>query len=105
MGNLHQFRTEARSRKYSIHVRHTLPSYELVLFVTGWICIVLSFFYAKGYQLVAPIVVAVLWLLFWIVVHRWIKYETSGQLERDFDAIWTEVAKAVNESRENKSKV
>ena len=55
-----------------------------------------AFFYAKGYhQLLAPIVIAVLWLLFWIVVRRWINYETSGQLERDFDVIWTEVAKAV----------
>jgi len=103
---IRQFRTTAeRSRKYSIHVRYTLPSYGLVLLVTGWICIVLSLFYAKDYQLVVPIVIAVLWLLFCILVNRWISYEASGQLERDLDAIWTEVAKAVNESTGDKSKV
>jgi hypothetical protein len=100
---MRQFRTEEKDRKYFIPIQHTLPSYELVLFVTGWICIVLAFFYAKGYQLLVPIVIAVLWLLFWIVVRRWINYQTSGQLERDFDAIWTEVAKVVNESTEDKS--
>ena len=74
-----------------------------MLFVTGWICIVLAFFYARGYQFLVPTVVAVLWLLFWITVRRWINYQTSGQLERDFDVIWTEVAKAISESTEDKS--
>jgi hypothetical protein len=100
---MRKFRTEAGSRKYALHAGPTLPSYELVLFVTGWICIVLAFFYARGYQFLVPTVVAVLWLLFWIIVRRWINYQTSGQLERDFDGIWAEVAKAVNESTEDKS--
>lgn len=100
---MRQFRAEERKRKHPIHVRHTLPSYELVLVLTGWICVVLAFLHAESYQLIAVSIVAVLWLLFWVVVHRWISYETSGQLERDFDTIWAEVAKVVNQSTEDTS--
>jgi hypothetical protein len=101
---IHQFRTVVSSRKQLVHIQHTLPSYELVLSVTGWICIVLSLFYAREYQLIAPIVVGILWFLFWIVIRRWIRYETSGQMERDFDAVWAEVAKEVGPNQDTNAK-
>ena len=88
-----RFRTEERSQKQPSQIRHTLPSFELVLFVAGWLCIILSLLYAQGYQYLAAIAVAILWLSFWVIIRRWIRYETSGQLECDLDAVWAEVAR------------
>ncbi len=101
---MHRFRAKTSNQKQFSHIQHTLPSYELLLFITGWICILLSLLYAKEYQLIVPIVVGILWFLFWILIRRWIRYEISGQMERDFDAIWREVAKEAGPSRDVSTK-
>jgi DNA-binding XRE family transcriptional regulator len=87
-----QFRKEARSRKHSTHIRHTLPSYELMLSATGWVCISLSFAYANDQERIVPFALAFLWARFSYVIRRWIEHETSGKLERDLDGVWADVA-------------
>ena len=102
---IRHFRQRVPYQKHSIHVRHTLPSYGMGLFLTGVSCIILSITYAKNLEYIIIVATFVLWVWFSVIIFRWIKYETSDQLENDFDDVWKEVRKlnkqSNNESDEN----
>lgn len=89
-----QFRILRTGQERLVHFRHDLPSYEVVLISTGWACIILSFIFSIGYEFLVPLLLAIYWLIFWTMIRRRIKYQTSGQLEIDLDLIWAEAAKA-----------
>lgn len=94
---MREYRNEIRQHKYNILSKFSWPSYEMLLIVVGWICVIiaglLSFQQnAQFYKIAVILIVGFLWLLFSIWLRLRMNAAASGELDKELQSAWKAVA-------------
>jgi hypothetical protein len=96
---MREFRSKVSQREYPLLAKFSLPAYENILIVVGWICIgiasILAFgTNARSYEIYVVLGTTVLWMIFSIWLWRRMKIAVTGEMDKELIEPRTQIGTA-----------